>query len=351
MDARSTSDLPDAIFENGHFGAVPHSYTAPLYSWAHELRRRARNLAKQNDPQVCWREGFECARYSNSRLCPVLSTLEPSTWYHHFERQLQNAYNDDAKSFQTRRLRAPAEARVSGRRLHSRSAYSPKDLDNAVALARSGVPLPGERNHYRRPSLERQEAFYDSSTSKVSVRRCTASEDAQVAELYHRGILYNSSEDVKDTLDLNSISHSEPTYIIRPAKRARKSAKHLGDSGDMYSLEWPLHLDLSFSDIGNDEAIARFSSPTQQTFPEGMMLHASSHDSANSANPPLRVIYELAGSQGSVDIDASQPPDLMPDCDEYDVVNESEFHDTPESTQNSAADASLAAWVVVGDDL
>ncbi|TQV94498.1 hypothetical protein IF1G_06509 [Cordyceps javanica] len=353
MDTNSTPSLPSVIFETGHFGAVPHPPTAPLVSWAHEIRRRARILANDNDPQACWREGFACTKYSGLRSCPVLSTLEPSARYRHFEQQLQDAYDRNPRSFQTRRHKGPAEARTSDRRLHTRNRFSPNELDNDVALARSTVPLPGERNHRRCPSLERQEAFYDQSTTKakVYVRRYTASEDAQVAELYHKGLLYNSGEDLKTAFDLNSIRHNEPTYIIRPAKRARKNAKHKRHDGGTYALEQPLHLSLSFSDIGDDEAIARYFFASQQASPEEMIQHASSQNSADSAPPPLRVIYELAGSQGSVDVDASQPPDLILDSEEFELLSDSEMQDTPHSTQQASDDPSSAAWVMVGDDL
>lgn len=351
MDTGSTQDIPAAIFETGHFGAVPHPPTAPLTSWAHELRRRARVLAKDNDPQACWREGFACTRHSGSRVCPVLSKLEPSARSHHFEQQLAEAYRYNPQYFQTRKSKGAAEPRVSGRRQHTGGGYYRSELDNDLALARSAEPLPSDRHHHRRPSLEREEAFYDHSTKgKVRVRRSTVSDDAQVAELYHKGLLYNSSEDVKHSFDLNSIRHSEPTYIIRPAKRARKSAKQRRYHGAAYSLEQPLHLDLSFSDIGKDEGILSFLT-SQQVSPEEMLQHASSQDSGDSAPPPLRVIYELAGSQGSVDVDASQPPDLILDSEEFELLSDSDMQDTPYSTQQAATDPSSAAWVMVGDDL
>lgn len=350
MDTGSTPDLPAAIFETGHFGAVPHPPIAALNSWAHELRSRAKAIAKGSDPHACWREGFACTKYSGARECPVLSTLPPSARHRHFEEQLLDRYRSNPRSFQTKRLHAPSETRVSARRLHTRSRYYPNELDNDVALARSGVPLPGERNHQRRPSFERQDAFYDQSTSKGKIRvRRSASDDAQVAELYHKGLLYNSAEDVKSTFDLNSIRHSEPTYIIRSAKSGNKSARH-SRHNDPDSLKQPLRLDLSFSDIGDDWAITQYFLASQQASPGEMIQHASSQDSGDSALPPLRVIYELAGSQGSVDVDASQPPDLILD-EEFELLSDSEMQDTPQSSQQSAADPSSAAWVMVGDDL
>ncbi len=353
MDTGSTPDLPAAVFETGHFGAVPHSSNIHPASLAHEIRRRARVLAKESDPHACWRQNFACARHSGSRVCPVLSTLEPAARCRHFEEQLQNLYRNSPNSFLARRHAAPADPEARrNRHVQIRAKYYSPELHHDVALARSSIPLPGERSQRRCPSLERQEAFYDQSTAKGKVRvRSAASDDAQVAELYRNGLLYNTDEDVKSTFDLNSIRHSEPTYIIRPAKRGRRHRSNGQQNGNTYSLERPLHLDLSFSDIGDDEAIARYFSASQQASPEDMIQHASSQDSGDSAPPPLRVIYELAGSQGSVDVDASQPPDLILDSEDFEFLSDSEMHDTPNSTQQSAADPSSAAWVMVGDDL
>ncbi|OAA72305.1 hypothetical protein ISF_01378 [Cordyceps fumosorosea ARSEF 2679] len=241
-----------------------------------------------------------------------------------------------------------AAARVSNGRQHTRNRYYHGELDNDVEIARSDIPLPGEGNYRRCPSLERQEAFYHASTAKSNprVRRPSFSEDAQVARLYQKGLLYNDGEAAGGSLELNSIRHSEPTYVVRPAKRARKNGKQGRRNGQTYSLEPPLALNLSFSDIGDDEAIARYFFASQQASPEDIIQHASSQDSV----PPLRVIYELAGSQGSVDVDASQPPDLILDSEEFDLLSDSEMYDTPTSTQDFAADPS-SAWVMVGNDL
>lgn len=351
MDVELTSDVPAAVFETGHFGAVPHPPTANLTGYIHELRRRARILARDNDPHLCFRERFGCTKARDSKVCPVLSRIPAAGRVKHFEQQLKDLYCDNHNNFYTS---VPwHNPRVTNDRLHNRTRYCPNEHDNDVELARSDVPLPGERNHRRTPSLERQEAFYDRTTArgKIRVQRCVNSEDAEIAALYSQGLLYNSSEDVKNSLDfdLNAIRHSEPTFIIRPAKRARKSKHNAKGRLNSLTYERPLHLDLSFSDIGDDEAIARYFFASQQASPDDLIQHGSSQESTDSAPPPLRVIYELAGSQGSVDVDASQPPDLMLD-DDFDVLSTSDMQDTPDSTQHSDDPAS-AAWVMVGDDL
>ncbi|KAJ2979242.1 hypothetical protein NQ176_g3373 [Zarea fungicola] len=352
MDTGSTPDLPAAVFENAHFGAASHRREPRHSSWIHEIRHKAQLLARQNDPEICWRSAFDCTLHADSHICPILSRSDRSARQKHFEEQLKIAYTHNEKAFETTRATTNLDLPAYSRRLYTRNRYYPNELDNDVAIARSNIPLPGERNHHRRPSLEREEAFYDQTTSKGKVRlqRGAASEDAQVAELYRKGILYNTGDGVKSVFDLNSIHHNEPTYIIRPAKRARKGGKTKRHGGPSYTLAQPLHLDLSFSDIGDDEAIARYFFASQQASPDELIQHASSQESNDSAPPPLRVIYELDGSQGSVDVDASQPPDLILD-DEFELLSDSEMQDSPYSTQPQHAEPSSAAWVMVGDDL
>lgn len=342
MDVES-GNIPAAVFETGHFGAVPHRDTR-LTTFNHECRSRARKLARDNNPYSCWLEGFDCVERSDTRICREIGKLAASDRQRHFEQQLRAQFSPFApgtSGFERRPKRymrvcprGYTEPRRAERRQHTANKFYPNEHGTEAALARSDVPLSGEHRHRRCPSLERQEAFYDQSTSggKVRVRRPLESEDAQVAELYQNGLLYNS-EEATQTFDLNSIRHDEPTYIIRPAKRARKNkAKQ-----QTYSLENPLHLDLSFSDIADDEALAQYFFASQQASPE--VLQHASQESGDSSPPPLRVIYELAGSQGSVDVDASQPPDLV--LDEFELVSDSDMSDSPDPS----------AWVMVGDDL
>jgi len=72
------------------------------------------------------------------------------------------------------------------------------------------------------------------------------------------------------------------------------------------------------------------------------------------ASPPLRVIYELASSRRSFDVDTSQPPDLITDSlsDDYDCFSDGELDDTPSQREVHEPDSARAAdgWVILGDD-
>lgn len=65
---------------------------------------------------------------------------------------------------------------------------------------------------------------------------------------------------------------------------------------------------------------------------------------------PLRVVYELAGSQPTLDVDTSQPPDLVTDLlFDYDCFSDAELDDL--SSQREVHEAGAAdAWVVLSDD-
>jgi hypothetical protein len=200
----------------------------------------------------------------------------------------------------------------------------------------------------RRPSLEREDAFRDANTTKIrSVRARSSSDDAEVAELYRMGLLYDEDEGSK-TLNLNSIRRDEPAYTIRPAKRARRS----GNSQAYISR--PLNLDLSFADLGDDDAIARYLDASSATTPSEI---TAAHDEAiqhlaaqrsNSGSPPLRVIYELDSLQPSFDVDTSQPPDLMDDSlSDYDCFSDIELEEGNSRQREVQESGAAEAWVML----
>ena len=111
-------------------------------------------------------------------------------------------------------------------------------------------------------------------------------DDAQIAELYRMGLLYDGDEQRQraEALTLNNIHHDEPIYTIRPARRGRKA------HGAARGYDGPLPLDLSFAMLTDDDDIARCMTAT----PFEDAPHRDSHTS-----PTLRVIYELlSGSSG-----------------------------------------------------
>ncbi|KAI9166548.1 hypothetical protein HJFPF1_02657 [Paramyrothecium foliicola] len=227
------------------------------------------------------------------------------------------------------------------------------DEEGGRDLAKANIPLPSDHGRLvRRPSLEREDAFRDATTAKGNVRlrravnTIASDEDAQVAELYSMGLLYDDDEQSRtEAFNLNSIKHDETLYTIRPSKRARKNRTRGSDE--------PLHLDLSFADLGNDNAIAQYlmSPSAAEPSTEGEASHQSQHGSR--ADVPLRVIYELATSTPSYDVDTSQPPDLINDSlSDYDCLSESEFDDTPSQQEvyDTAANPPTEAWIMLGDD-
>jgi hypothetical protein len=239
----------------------------------------------------------------------------------------------------------PVELKVS----QSRSWRSPRgrlDQDDGEALAKSNVPLPSDHARLvRRPTLEREDAFRDASTSKGNVRLRRAvpaiygDEDAQVADLYRMGLLYDDDErDRAEALNLNSIRHDEALYTIRPAKRARRNKSRRNE---------PLHLNLSFADLGNDHSLAQYlSSPVSE-------LPADASERCDQDDVPIRVIYEIATSTPSYDVDTSQPPDLVDDnLSDYDYLSETELDDTPSQQEvyDTAANPPTDAWIMLGDD-
>jgi hypothetical protein len=230
----------------------------------------------------------------------------------------------------------------------------PKD-DEGAELARSAVPLPSDRFRLTRtPSLEREDAFRDASTAKGNVRlqrNQSLNEDAEVAELYRMGLLYDDEQDRGDAFNLNSIEHQEPVYTVRPAKRSRKNKTRRYSDVD----QKPLYLDLSFADLGIDQTSAQYfpsgsSSDSEEPADDGSLQQSSS---TARAFAPLRVIYELDGSQPDIDVDTSQPPDLVSDllCD-YDYFSDSDLDDLAPSqreVRDGAATPGSEVWVMLGD--
>lgn len=352
MDIDSSDTLPE--IPKPH--SLPYQFrSGPRVKWQsrrHEIRARAKELARNGGPHTCYQYGFACCRdqsavdgNGNKTTCPVLAAQHSSARYQHFQNQLNRA--DGLLDT------APTGFKVSHRserRPNAQGRQATRELDEHVALAHSSVPLPGDGLRRRQPSLEREDAFYDDSTARGKVRvrsQVPVTEDAEIAELYQMGLLYNSGEVDRGTFDINSIQHDEPTYIIRPAKRARKNAK-----AKRYTFDQPLHLDLSFSDIGDDEAIVQYLMAL--TGPGDAPARDSSQETRQSS-PPLRVIYELADSHGSVDVDASQPPDLILDSlSDYDCLPDSEVQ-PPSQREETLPDADpntpSEAWVILGDGL
>jgi len=318
-------------------------------SFNHTIRGNAKRLAQANDPHLV----YETLGVPSVFEQEPLPSARNGTLRVHLESDLRKQYGA-ARPLPRQRCRNNPT---------NRGRLCGQDEDEGRDLAHSEIPLPSDRFRLvRRPTLEREEAFRDASTAKgkVRVRRdptARDNDDEQVAELYRMGLLYDDSDRRavgEDTVfNLNSIQHEQPVYSIRPAKRARKGTK----------AGYNLHLDLSFSDLGDDTAIAQFFPSNDDN---NYHLEASGDEdiqhSPRQSYPPLRVVYELAGSgqPPSFDVDTSQPPDLVTDTlSDYDCFSESDLDDTPSQREMrlSAVDGHShpnaspdETWVVLGDD-
>ncbi|KAG6168651.1 hypothetical protein E4U10_002714 [Claviceps purpurea] len=262
----------------------------------------------------------------------------------HIQRDLRDHYNN---------VRKPACHDQTPRKIDRQD-------EEGRELAYSDMPLPSD--HYRlarRPTLERGDALQDASTSKGRIHVCRqpgfGNDDLQVANLYQMGLLYDAEQEHgSDSFTLNSIRHEEPLYSIRPAKRDRKCAKAGGRFGRR------LRLDLSFSDLGEDETLARYllTLTSAEKAVDNSTETRTSADAAQQLSrepaglqPPLRVVYELAGSSNSFSVDASQPPDLVTDLlSDYDCFSDGELDDTPSQreVQEGAENTPSDTWVILG---
>ncbi|KZZ91804.1 hypothetical protein AAL_06558 [Moelleriella libera RCEF 2490] len=235
--------------------------------------------------------------------------------------------------------------------------HTPRAIDHQDEgrdLAYSDVQLPSDNFRLgRRPPFGREDAFRDASTSggKVHVGRRLGlgaaddgyDEDQQVAALYQMGLLYDNEPD-RDSFSLNSIQHSEPVYFVRPARSARSKPPKAGKRPHQ---DRPLHLELSFSDLGSDDAIAQClaiqADAEQEEEEEAAMAWQQRGQAA--PQPPLHVIYELDDGGPLPD----QPPGLVDDVlSEYDCVPDAGLSQT--EVQEGVDDPSADAWIVLGED-
>ncbi|UNI13906.1 hypothetical protein JDV02_000601 [Purpureocillium takamizusanense] len=343
--------LPATVTQNRHLPRRQGQGRIFRRSYNQTIRGNAKRLAEANDPHLIYETLGVPAVFEQGPLPAARSNK--GALRVHFESELKEHYSYS---------RPPPRQRCRNNPTN-RGRLCGQDEDEGRDLARSEVPLPSDRFRLvRRPTLEREEAFRDASTAKgkVRLRRDPAArdvDDQQVAELYSMGLLYDDGDRRsvgEDTVfNLNSIQHEQPVYSIRPAKRARRGNK----------AGFNLHLDLSFSDLGDDTAIAQFFPSNDdnnchlETSGDEDIQHSPRH-----AYPPLRVVYELtdSGQPPSFDVDTSQPPDLVTDTlSDYDCFSESDLDDTlsQHEMRLSAVDghsrpnaSSDETWVVLGDD-
>jgi hypothetical protein len=350
----STGALPPVTSQDRHFRVQSKSSRRRTVN--HRVRLAAKRYAAQYGDaateDICKAVGLPC---SGTR--PAGSD-NPGARRLHLEAEL-HALKRVEEAF------APSAGRPRGTPIHR---GHPRLDDDGIDLARSDVPFPSDRyrsSMVRQPSLEREDAFCDASSfrGKVRVQRAAPAmpvdDDAQIAELYRMGLLYDDGEvrsGQNSVFDLNTIRHEEPVYIIRPSRRGgRRQGKAHGQG-----YERPLCLNLSFADLGHDDDIAQFLVSSQQapsasssSAGDGAIQHSPRRHSRQTS-APLRVVYELAGSRPSFDVDTSQPPDLVTDSlSDYDYFSDSDLDDdAPSQTEVHDVGSATGAtdpWVMLGD--
>lgn len=190
--------------------------------------------------------------------------------------------------------RVPAGVRVNRRRAaaHARQRYQ-ADLEEGRELAADdeSVRLPSDYT-YRCPSLYRQGAFREGTawaSFAEDERHVDDNGDADTAELYRLGLLYDNEHERGSGFGLDKIVHRDPVpeYTVREAKRVKRSN---GNTKADLALFWAQSttpvlspLSLSFNGLANDEAIARFLISPENDFDGDAATTSLSVDAAPAA--------------------------------------------------------------------
>ncbi|KAH6635798.1 hypothetical protein F5144DRAFT_565461 [Chaetomium tenue] len=282
------------------------------------------------------------------------------------------------------------------------------DAAEGYTIARSSIQLPGEGgissstgrgggrsinrsrssgdgsqssssgSERRPPSLERQDAFRDETTKRRRRGRqqqrgwrdgedeehdnSLRDEQAEVAELYRLGLLYDDEHERGAGFSLDGIVRDEPVYSlrVRPAKRSRRVERRANGGGDVLSLSV---VDLAFSAFGADEALAGWmlsgsgsGSGSALSGTLGREEHRFGTEAAHDT-PRLTVVYELADDAVSA---------MSVDDDLLDSISVSEISfcggeedemawamldgNAMPATMDLEADKEVDPWVVLGQD-
>ncbi|KAI6783975.1 uncharacterized protein J7T54_001851 [Emericellopsis cladophorae] len=332
-----TSDIPTMFLgEDRHF-IKKREHSQRRRTFNHRLRAAAKQYRAEHPDQLpCKSIGFASREECQDTQRAQQDIKDPARLRHHVEADLRWKHRQE-ESLPRRSKRSRPNTNLNH--------------ESSIELARSKIELPSDRKLQRCPSLERQDAFCDARTkSRVQVKQMAAGpseDDAQVAELYRMGLLYDEQDSqaqaqTDSDIELNDIQHGAPAYSIRPARRR----SHKSRNGD-HQYNEGLPLNLSFADLGADNDLAPYLA-SQEDNTCSASSQSFAHSRRASQQAPLRVIYELATSRPSFDVDTSQPPDLMNDSlSDYDCFTDSELDDSP--SQREVQDPA-GPWVLLGDD-
>ena len=279
--------------------------------------------------------------------CITSDTSPPPKRVVHKKKKLSLRRLEDKRGVRTQQQPVPnsetASPRHRKRRPHNLQPLVAEEDDRDLAADRNFV-LPSDA-----PRLARQESF-----------RCEGDHD-----LYMLGLLYEDERLRGPGFNLDSIVHSEPLYAVRPAKRGR--GRHREAQFDAENPDLPL--DLSFSSLGDDLALARLLAPGA----DELVADADGDDGPEAAprrrdrwgeallvarrRAPLTVIYELeescALSSNSTSPVAIEPPDLISDDEgeeQFTLLGDESLLDSDEEVEvGGVPSATGDPWIVLGD--
>ncbi|PNH76467.1 hypothetical protein VD0001_g1158 [Verticillium dahliae] len=255
---------------------------------------------------------------------------------------------------------------------------APDSDHDGIRLARSTVPLPSDGSRDRVPSLERQNAFWDPRTTKrspVAVAAAAAArlvgddDDADVAELYRLGLLYDDDHTRGAGFGLDAIVRDEPVYSIttRAASHRRTTKrKHRGAAATRSRASTTeslaLQMDWDFTGLEDDDDVARY-----------LLSESREMAAAAAAEGRHRRGYRTVWrSLPAVDEPpAGHTPDLIPDeaeeeeeesderaerDEDNELDDETEWAVLPRerdaddvATTTVMEDAATGVWIVLGD--
>ncbi|KAL7626521.1 hypothetical protein AAE478_003293 [Parahypoxylon ruwenzoriense] len=196
--------------------------------------------------------------------------------------------------------------RRSRKRLTFYTRWDPEEEDSRRLAADPNVFLPSDRSPSK-PRLERQEAFRE-----TKIQEYHSDVVADDAELYRLGLLYDDDHVRGSGFNLDTIDHSDPIYLVRPAKRAKRQR-----AGDSY-----LYLDISFASLGSNVDSQQFLAPEVVQLPtptddddtatQDRWSDYFTGQGPSYANALLSVIHELPESSShSLSISAPAATDFL----------------------------------------
>jgi hypothetical protein len=231
------------------------------------------------------------------------------------------------------------------------------DSQDGAELARSHARLPSDASRLK-PRLKRQEAF------RIPKAVFTSDVIENDSDLYRLGLLYDDEHARGSGFNLDTIVHSEPIYAVRAPKRSRKS--YFTERIDNCSC---LALDLSFSSLGDDQALAQLLAfefdiqcdPADEPAAQGRADDIVPVSTTQST--PLHVIYELF-EDSTHSLALSPPVDVFPDSvsvsegeedgnNDWDLVPHLERDTSDAGSEVLAAEedagAAAEAWIILGE--